>query len=480
MSTQVFSALLPLVVVAATAVVLLLQIMIRRQHALATLLTVMGTATAFVAVIRSDSIGPDPITPLFVFDPLAAFFSGLILLATSCVAQMSYGYLKRASVHAEEFYLLLVLASLGAISMVMSAHFASFFLGIELLSISLYALLAYLPERPSGPEASIKYLVLAAGSSAFMLFGIALIYAQLGSLSFTRLAALLPSSGFEPVLTTGLAMLVVGLGFKLAVVPFHMWTPDVYQGAPAPVTAFVATASKGAVVAVMMRLFLQLGLVAHPWWATIFGILAAASMIAGNLLALQQNNLKRLLAYSSIAHLGYILVGLLAGGPQAAKATVFYLVAYTVTNLGAFGVISVLSSRGQELEELEHYRGLGQKRSWLAGIMTAMLLSLAGIPLTAGFFAKYLVLNASVGAMLWVLVFLLIANSALGLYYYLRVIVVMYMQPATMEATRPAAQARVSLLAGTTLAVLLGALLWLGVYPRVVLSWIETATKSIF
>jgi NADH-quinone oxidoreductase subunit N len=280
-------------------------------------------------------------------------------------------------------------------------------------------------------------------------------------------------------------MMLVGIGFKLGVVPFHLWTPDVYEGAPAPVTAFVATASKGAMFALVLRFFSEVDVCLSDEMTLILAVIAIASMGAGNLLALLQNNVKRMLAYSSIAHLGYLLVALIAGGDRGVAAATFYLVAYFVTTLGAFGVITVLSWPGHEAERLEDFRGLARRRPALAGVFTAMLLSLAGIPLTAGFVGKFLVLSAGVGATLWALVLVMVAASVVGLFYYLRVVIEMYKQPEPAAdclppaTSDPGAVTSLSLAGGIVLMALVLALVWMGVYPAPLLTLVESVAAAL-
>jgi NADH-quinone oxidoreductase subunit N len=345
------------------------------------------------------------------------------------------------------------------------------------LSVSLYALISYPRTRQQSVEAGIKYLVLAATSAAFLLFGMALVYAELGTLSFAGLGATVTSTPDRVVALTGIGLIIVGFGFKLALVPFHLWTPDVYQGAPAPVTAFVATVSKGAMFALLLRYFTVVDLRSHHALVVVFSMLAIASMVVGNLLALLQNNVKRLLAYSSIAHLGYLLVAFLASGALAVTAVTFYLVAYFVTTLGGFGVVTVLSTGEREAESLEDYRGLLVRRPWLAALFTAMLLSLAGIPLTAGFVGKFYLTVAAGGAALWPLLVVMMVTSGIGLFYYLRIIVTMCMEPAA-EPTAGIGVPRVPLLAGVTLAALSVALVWLGVYPAPIIRLIRVAATG--
>jgi NADH-quinone oxidoreductase subunit N len=273
-------------------------------------------------------------------------------------------------------------------------------------------------------------------------------------------------------------LLIVGLGFKLAIVPFHMWAPDVYEGAPAPVAAFIATVSKGGVFVLLMRLLSQINVQEHSSLVAVLSVITIASMFGGNLLALLQRNVKRILAYSSIAHLGYLLVAFLAGGEVAITAATFYLVAYFITSLNAFGVVSVMSDAGHEADDRDDYRGLFWRRPGLAAVFTAALLSLVGIPLTAGFVGKFYVVTAGAGADLWWLVLALVMSSAIGLYYYLRIIVEMFLQPV-IEETDSHAFGRPPLAGSYVLAVLLLMLVWLGVYPEPLLETIQRAISGL-
>src|SRR5262249_9213565 len=278
-----------------------------------------GLAASCATLPLAATVVPHQVASLLVLDLYSLFYLALLLLPSLVVTVLAYGYLVGRQRPCEAFYLLLVLATLGALVLVMSTHFISLFLGLELLSVALYALFAYLRTDVRRLEAAIKYLLLAAASSAFLLFGMALIYAELGTMEFARIAVWHTAGGTvrSIVVLTGLALTLIGLGFKLAVVPFHMWTPDVYEGAPAPVTAFVATVSKGAVVALLLRYLVHTGASTYRPVLLVLSLIAIASMCVGNILALWQDNVKRLLAYSSIAHLGYVLVALVAGGPRA-------------------------------------------------------------------------------------------------------------------------------------------------------------------
>lgn len=462
-----FIAIAPIIILAATAAAVMLLIAFHRHHGATALLAFTGLAVAFAALAAAARLTPRAVTPLFVVDQYAIFFMGLILAATMITVLLSYGYLKQLNGRREEFYLLLLVAALGSAVLVTSCHFASFFLGLEILSVSLYALVAYTRYRAISIEAGIKYLVLAAVSSAFMLYGVALIYATLGTLDFTRIAAQVQASqgsGQSIILLAGLGLVIVAIGFKLAVVPFHMWTPDIYQGAPAPVTAFVASVSKGAMVALLVRLFAPIGLNQYDVLFSIFAVLALASMVIGNILALMQTNIKRMLAYSSIAHMGYLLVAFLAGGRFAILAVTFYLVAYFISILGCFGVISVLSGKDRDADGLDDFQGLFFSNPWLTTVFTVMLLSLAGIPMTAGFIGKFYIVAAGVRGSLFLLVITLVLTSGIGLFYYLRVIIAMYSRPSE-KALALESPHRLAASGSLALAVLTGLLFWMGMLP---------------
>jgi len=351
-------ALSPLIVLACSTIVIMLVVAARRNHSLTLTLTLLADAGAFASLFFVSSDVPRQVAALLIMDSYSLFYLGLILAASFVVALLSYSYLGRHREQCEEFYLVLLLATLGSAVLVASTHFVSFFLGLEILSVSLYVLIAYQRSSELSIEAGIKYLILAAASSAFLLFGMALMYADLGTMDVSRMSSLMSGKALSTLVLSGLAMIIVGVGFKLAVVPFHMWTPDVYEGAPAPVTAFIATVSKGGMFALLMRYFYRLGLDASSSLFILFTVIAVVSMIAGNLLALLQTNVKRILAYSSIAHLGYLLVAFLAGGSIGSAAVTYYLVAYFVTMLGALGVITVLSFKDREAAEMIDYQGL--------------------------------------------------------------------------------------------------------------------------
>ncbi|KPV40490.1 hypothetical protein AN478_06820 [Thiohalorhabdus denitrificans] len=454
--------LLPWLVLAGGCLMAMVLAAFARSHALAAW-SALGTLLLALAVLPLAAM-PEPgaVTPLLRVDGFALFFTGLILAAALVTGILAYLDLRDRPQPPEELYLLLLLSTLGGTALTASTHFASFFLALELLSVPLFALIAYPTGQPRAIEAAFKYLVLSGASSAVLLFGMALLYADTGALGFASLAILArEAEEYGLYWGAGAALVVAGVAFKLSLVPFHLWTPDVYQGAPAPVAGFVATVSKGAVFAVLLRYGVATGVfqAQGPWMAA--ALLAIVSMLAGNLLALLQDNVRRLLAYSSIAHLGYLLVALLAGTHLGVEATAYYLAAYFVTMLGAFGAVGAAGVGGRALETFDDFRGLFRHRPGLALAFTLMLLSLAGIPLTMGFIGKFYLFVAGVGAALWSLLAALVVGSAIGLFYYLRLVRVLFLEPA--EAARPVSAG--SRAGGMVVAVLAVLLVLLGVYP---------------
>ena len=469
MAGQDFIALLPLLILTATSILVMLAVAVHRSHALSASLTFAGLAITFASLWIAAPQLPRQVTPLLVLDRYASFYIGLIVAASMVFVLLAYGYFEKFEDDHDELYILMLVATLGSAVLVSSSHFVSLFLGLELLSVALYGMISYPRRKPLPLEAGIKYLVLAAVSAAFLLFGMALVYGALGTMQFGEIAARLAHPGFDRWLVLpGMALIVTGFGFKLAVVPFHLWTPDVYEGAPSPVTAYIATVSKGAMFALLLRYFYRTGAHELAPLFLVFSIVAIASMFAGNILALLQNNVKRILAYSSIAHLGYLLVAFQASGDLAPTAIAFYLVAYFVTTLGAFGVVGILSDGTADADTIDHYQGLFWSRPAVAGLFTAMLFSLAGIPVTAGFIGKFYVVAAGASAAMWGLVIILVITSAIGLFYYLRIVVAMY-----GKATSAKAGPAIALPGSLALIFLATALVFLGLFPQPLLALIH-------
>ena len=473
-----FQAMLAPVILSVGSLVLMMQIAFWRHSTTSWIITWATLAAAMLSLISSSQVAPQVITLLLISDHYSLFFSGLLLFATLITALLAKDYLQNRDGENEEFYLLLILSALGALILVSSTHLASFLLGLELMGVALYALIAY-PERGHLPlEAAVKYLILSGAASAILLFGFALIYAALGTLSFAEIGerlALTTSADQNLMIMMGSAMIFTGIGFKLSLVPFHMWTPDVYQGAPAPVTGFLATVSKGVIFAALMRFFLVAELFQYNSLILGLSIIAIASMLIGNLLALKQNNLKRLLAYSSIAHLGYLIITLIVCANQAQtnfaiEAAAYYLTAYIITTLAAFTLLSIISN-SSEVDSIDDIRGLFWRQPLLALMFTIAVLSLAGIPLTVGFIGKFYIFTVGINGSLWWLIGALVIGSGIGIYYYLRIVFTMTMQETDQQSVLPT---KLSLVAKFVVCLLLFLMLYLGVLPQSLLEHLGT------
>jgi NADH-quinone oxidoreductase subunit N len=481
LTIQHFIALAPLLITSITIVVVMLGIAWRRNHSQSFLLTVAGLNLALLSIYPALKVAPLVVTPLLQIDSFACLYMGIILVSTLACVTLAHAYLGEGKAgypgNREELYLLILMAAAGGLVLVAAQHLASLFIGLELLSVPVYGLVAYAFFNKRSLEGGIKYMVLSAAGSAFLLFGMALLYAESGSLGFSEIGKAVAATGMpSPIASLGLGMMLVGLGFKLSLVPFHLWTPDVYEGAPAPVAAFLATASKVAVFGVLVRLF-QISPAATSGVLTdVMSVIAVASIIVGNLLALTQNNLKRLLGYSSIAHFGYLMIAMVASKGMAVEAINVYLVTYVLTSLGAFGVVTLMSSpySGRDADAMFEYRGLFWRRPYLTAVLTVMMLSLAGIPLTTGFIGKFYIIATGVEAHLWWLTGTLVVGSAIGLFYYLRVMVTLYLQDSKIQRHDApfnwAQRAGGVMLLGITLLAF-----FLGVYPQPLLTLVGHA-----
>lgn len=484
MSDLSLLALSPYLALAAAAIVVMLVSTFTRSHLVSAGLTLAGLVAAFACVLIVAGSADRRATSLLRLNDFALYFNGFLIAATVAVIAVSYGYLERTERRWADFYTLLTLATLGATILTAGSHLASFFLGLEVLSVSLYGLIAYPEKRLQAVEAGFKYLVLAGTTSAFLLFGMALVYVTSGTMTLQGLAtASQVLAGWESATyAVGLVLIFAGVGFKLALVPFHLWTPDVYQGGPAPVTAFLATASKAAVFVVLVQFLGPLDTDGHGPLFVVFTIVGYASMLVGNLLALFQQNIKRMLAYSSIAQLGYLVVALIAGGEAGRSAVAFYLTVYSLALIASFGVVAVLSRDGEEAEHLDEYRGLGRRRPVPAAALTVSMLSLAGVPLTSGFVGKFLIVRAGAGESLWGLLIVLALTSAMSLYYYLRVVIIMFRAgdgtpvEGGRGSTRGVASDRPAVAA---LVLLVAITVWLGVYPAPLLRLIQAVVATL-
>lgn len=481
-TTQHFIALLPLLITSATIVLVMLAIAWKRNHAMTFGLSVLGLNLALLSLLPALDVTPIEVTPLLLVDKFACYYMALVLAATLACVTLIHAYLggesgKGYPGNREELYLLMLLSAAGGLVLVSAQHLAGLFIGLELLSVPTYGMIAYAFFNKRSLEAGIKYMVLSAAGSAFLLFGMALLYAESGNLTFAGIGAKLAADGLPSMLAQiGMGMMLIGLAFKLSLVPFHLWTPDVYEGAPAPVAAFLATASKVAVFAVLLRLYQVSPAAAGGWLNDLLTLIAIASIIFGNLLALLQNNLKRLLGYSSIAHFGYLLVALIASKGLAVEAVGVYLATYVLTSLGAFGVITLMSTpySGRDADALYEYRGLFWRRPYLTAVLTVMMLSLAGIPLTAGFIGKFYVVAAGVQSQQWWLLGALVLGSAIGVFYYLRVMVTLFMVEPNLR--RHDAPLHWGQQAGGLMLLFVALLAFvLGVYPQPLLELVQHA-----
>jgi NADH-quinone oxidoreductase subunit N len=412
---------------------------------------------------------------LFLIDNFSLFFKAFFLVMGALVVLASVEYVRKHLSNPGEYYGILALSILAMMLMAASGDLLAAYISLELLSFTLYVLVSFDKDNPKSNEAGIKFILLGAFASALLLYGISQIYGMLGTTRFTDIhtALLLQETPLNPAVLLGLALIVAGLGFKVAAVPFHMWAPDVYEGAPTPVTAYLAVGAKAAVVALILRLFSQAFMPAIDDWQVILAILAALTMTVGNLVALAQTNIKRMLAYSGIGQMGYLLMGVAALSPLASNGVILHMVGYGVTNLAAFLCVIIFYNMTKK-EEIADYAGLADRSPFLAMAMTVAMFSLAGLPFFAGFTTKfYLFAAAASEGFLW-LVGLAITNSLISLYYYLMVIKQMYMVPANGQSAL-----KLSVLGGGVLGVLVLAIFFLGVYPGPLVDAIQGATGAI-
>jgi NADH-quinone oxidoreductase subunit N len=407
-------------------------------------------------------------------DAFSIFFHVVVAAVTILVILSSYEYMEVQKIRAGEYYGLVLFGAMGMALMSSAVELVLIFIALEISSISTYILAGFRRRSPISSESSVKYFLLGSFATAFFLYGVALMFGATGSTSIARISASLGefANGGGPLLAyVGVALMFVGLGFKVAAAPFHVWTPDVYEGAPAPVVGFMSTGPKAAVFAVLLRIMFQ----THaPGRIVLIWVVAALSMTIGNIAALVQDNVKRLLAYSSIAHAGYLLVAFACLPANGIPAAMFYSASYAAMNVGAFAVVGHFAGAGERYVSLQDYAGLGKRSPLLAAILTVFLLSLIGIPITGGFFAKFYVFSAALQANLVGLTIVGVVNSAVAAYYYLRLIVVMYMREPREESPLPVASIPAGL--GIALALSLAATVYLGVLPGRIL---EYAGRSV-
>lgn len=434
-----------------------------------------GVAWAFTRTLGQWGMEERGYSNMVALDNLSTIFNLLFLGSTFVTILLSEPFLRSEDVEQPEYYALLLFCTSGMMLLASALDLITLFLGIEVLSISLYILAGYRRRSDASNEAAMKYFLLGAFASAILLYGIALTYGATATTNLSRIAdALTASEGPFPagLLLAGMAMILIGFAFKTALVPFHMWTPDVYEGAPTPITAFMSAGPKAAAFAAFLRTFFVAFGPIHGDWNALLSVIAVLTMTVGNVAAIAQTNVKRMLAYSSIAHSGYVLIGLVAGGNSGGTGAIFYLLAYTAMNLGAFAVVILLEHRGLGGDELRDYAGVGFRYPVIGAMLSLFMISLSGIPPTVGFVGKLYLFGAAVQTgHIWLAVFGVL-NSAVSVFYYLRLLVLMYMrEPA--EALPPM---RVPLAIAVALFVTSAATLGVGVFPG---QWIDAAREGV-
>jgi NADH-quinone oxidoreductase subunit N len=468
--------LLPELIVAGTAIAALLLAATRRrvpQGALLALSLVGLAIAAAAAVWLWHWDGESTVLGGMIWADKFAVVARLLILGIAAIGALyAHDYFSRLDDARREIYALMLLCTVGMMLFAAASDLIVVFLALEILSLSLYVMVGFSLRAAAG-ESSMKYFLLGAFSSAFFLYGIAMTYGATGTTNIARIAVTLTGPGSRALALAAVGLLLVGFGFKVSSVPFHMWTPDVYQGAPTPVTAFMSAGTKVAAFLALVRV-LDVAFSAMSWdWTPLVWVLAALSVVVGSVLAIAQRDVKRMLAYSSIAHAGFVLTGLTAANQVGVQAAMFYLVSYALMVIGAFGVVMLVSARGEERTTLTSYRGLARTSPLLAGMMTLFLLSLAGIPPTAGFIAKVGVFQAAIGAGFWPLALIGVLASVVAAFFYLRLIVLMYMVPA--DATADEAVAGAPVLSSVTMGIAAILTLVLGVFPGLVLGFLGHA-----
>ena len=434
-------------------------------------LTVAVLAATFGAVLfgwfDAGEKGATAFYDTWAYDRFSFFIDSIVVLTALLATMISPAYLNRRGLHYGEYYALILGATAGMMVLAHSLNLMMVFLGIELLSLALYVLSGFAHTEERSQEAGLKYLLLGGFASGFLLFGMALVYGETGHTSLPGIAAsitvgLSPGQPQDPLLYTGIVLIFVGLAFKISAAPFHLWTPDVYQGAPTSVVAFMSVATKVAAFAALIRVFSVTFVGRYDKWSGFVIFVAIVSMVVGNLFALTQNSVKRMLGYSGVAQAGYILIGVAVQSPSATTAALYYLAAYAAMNLGVFACITIMAGRGEDIDDYNSLRGLFYRHPYVAGAMAFFLFSLGGFPPTVGFVAKFLVFSAAIQQSYMSLAFWGIATSAVSAFYYLRVGLLLFQRPREGEATYE--WSRTTLAGGTVLLTTTAATLGLGIF----------------
>jgi NADH-quinone oxidoreductase subunit N len=484
-----WAALTPLLILTGAALLLLTVAAItptRPGRGTYAIVTVLASAFAIGASAvlwdRVSDVDEGPFTTLagaVTIDGFSLFFTITICLAIALAAMLSDDYLRREDLDGPELYVLMLLSGAGGVVMAMANDLIVVFLGLETLSIALYVMAGFHRRRQSSRESALKYFVLGSFASAFLLYGIALVYGATGSTNLGEIGVFLSGNLLESrgLLLAGIALLLVGLGFKVSAVPFHVWMPDVYQGAPSPVTAFMASAAKAAAFAALLRVFVTAFGSYRLDWQPIVWVLAVLTLLVGAVLAIVQDDVKRMMAYSSISHAGFVLIGVQVASDRGTAAALFYLLAYTFMIIGTFGVITLVGGRGDIGHGITDYRGLSRRRPGLALVFALFLLAQAGVPLTTGFLAKFYVIGAAVEEESYALAIIAMLSAVISAFLYLRIVVAMYMGDEEAEAAH--ARIRIPFGAGLALALALVFTLVVGVLPDRVVRWADDAVPVL-
>ena len=450
-----------------TMLVMLIDLFVGKNKSVLVFVALTGLLLAAVSSFAKTDWPVSSFGGSYVVDHMSVFFTMIFCLSSGLAILLSVDYNRREKIRVGEYYSLIMFCTVGMIILASSTDLIMIFLGIEIVSLCLYVLAGIRRGDTRSNEAALKYFLLGAFATGFLLYGMTLLYGATGTTKLAGIAEALSHAEVlsQPILMMGVVLLIAGFGFKIASVPFHMWTPDVYQGAPTPVTAFMAVGPKAAAFAAFFRVFTTAMPELAPTWEVLLSIIAVTTMFVGNLGAIMQTNIKRLLAYSSISHAGYILIAIIAKGSLATSALLFYMLSYTFMTFGAFSIVILLGRAGKENLELEDYSGLGFKAPLLGLAMSVFLLSLGGLPPLAGFVAKFYIFQAALNEGYVTLVVLAALNSAISLYYYLKVIVFMYMK-------EPKGDFQISLTPITLIIIIIGLIgtVQLGLFPGPVIS----------
>lgn len=437
-------------------------------------LSLMGIIVAAILARNSAGTTLFSFNESFAIDNYSLFFNFIFLLSTGLVILISHSYIKREEINHGEYYALILFSTIGMMLMASGADLLNIYIGLEVMSISIYILTGFKRSKLISNEASLKYFLLGAFATGFLLYGISLVYGSTGAINLKQIAGFIADKGSisNPLLLMGMALIIIGLGFKVASVPFHAWVPDVYEGAPTTITAFMSVGPKAAAFAAFLRILMTAFGSTHYEWQKIIYVLALLTMTVGNVVAIAQTNLKRMLAYSSIAHAGYLLIALVAANDMGVSSVLFYILAYTFMNIGALAVVIIVSQKGDEFLQIHDFAGLGFKHPGLAVAMSLFMLSMAGIPPTAGFVGKFYIFSAAIKSGYIGLAVIGVINSVISVFYYLRIMVIMYMK----EPTRDFNPLTLSPLIVVAIVLSVIGTLHLGIFPSKIM---EIAQQSI-